>query len=66
MMGDDDDEVKQQRELGGDRWTYGESNTEIRRLGWLLTFFKNLDASNPSEAGRNGFDENEIFYDADG
>ena len=37
--------------------------TQIRRLGWLSRVYKNLDDSNPSEVGHDGFDEDEIFDD---
>ena len=53
---DDDDDGKvvgRRRELGGGSWSvYGESNTKIRRLEWLLKLCKNLDDSKPSEVGR--------------
>ena len=40
---------------------YEESDMEIRRLGWLPRFYKILYARNPSEVGRDGFNEDEIF-----
>ena len=49
-----------------DNGAYEESNTEIRMPGLLLRFYKTLDDSNPSEVSRDGFDEDEIFDDADG
>ena len=49
MDTDDDDELAEgQRELAVAAGAYGESDTEIRRLGWLLMFSKNLDDGKPA------------------